>query len=106
MVAKLLIISVKSLSLPSVLTKVESRHDSAKHASILVFAAPDHQAPLKMPGTAISSDGRDGLFHSADAYIWINLIFLRFPCFGGRRSEDRESILAAVNDVTARGLEG
>ena len=39
-VAKLPIISVKSLSLYQVLTKVESRHDSTNHASILAFAAP------------------------------------------------------------------
>ena len=32
--------SVKSLSLPSVLTKVESRHDSTNHASMLALAAP------------------------------------------------------------------
>ena len=36
MVAKLPIISVKSLSLPSVLTKVESRHDSTNHASMFL----------------------------------------------------------------------
>ena len=36
MVAKLPIISVKSLSLPSVLTKVESRHDSTNHAGMFL----------------------------------------------------------------------
>ena len=40
MVEKLPINSVKSLSLPSVLTKVESRHDSTNHAGMLALAAP------------------------------------------------------------------
>ena len=36
MVAKLPINGVKSLSLPSVLTKVESRHDSTNHAGMFL----------------------------------------------------------------------
>ena len=43
MVAKLPIISVKSLPLCQVLTKVESRHDSTNHASMLVLAAPSFE---------------------------------------------------------------
>ncbi len=37
---QLLIISIKSLSLFQILTKVESRHDSTNHASMLALAVP------------------------------------------------------------------